>query len=98
MIARRPIFNHAAISTIVAADNLHMGKRVQKFKTALKMGSPDCAYTVFTRLFLGAEIAETLVEAGNLTIGINDPMLASPGRVRFGIDVEFQNIAFLAPC
>ena len=46
-------------------------------------------------LLLGAEIAKTLIEARNLTVGIDDPVLTCPCRMRLGIDIKLQHIAFL---
>ena len=45
-----------------------------------------------------AESAEPFVELGNLAAGINQPSrTARPRRVRLGIDVECQRVAFAAP-
>ena len=49
-------------------------------------------------LALEREAAETLVELGNLTTGIEKTLLTTgPGRVRERINVENHRVAFLAP-
>jgi len=48
---------------------------------------------------LGQEAGEFLLEAGHAAAAIEDLLLASgPGRMRFGVDVEVQDVTFLAPC
>src|SRR6185437_4425513 len=50
-----------------------------------------------TRRGARAEAREALVEARELTAGIEETLLpAGPGRVRLGVDVEAQRVAFLA--
>jgi hypothetical protein len=47
---------------------------------------------------LERQTAEALVELGNAAAGIEQALVAAgPGRVRAGIDIENQRIAFLAP-
>ena len=45
-------------------------------------------------LFLDAEAGELLVELRHLPTRINDPVLAGPGRMRLGIDVQPQRVTF----
>src|SRR5436853_7873338 len=46
---------------------------------------------------LRAEILEAAIEAGELSAGIEQAVLAAgPGRVRFRVDIEAQRVAFLA--
>ena len=50
-------------------------------------------------LFGLQEAGEFLLEAGHAAAAIEDLLLASgPGRMRFGVDVEVQDVTFLAPC
>src|SRR6185437_8267234 len=50
-----------------------------------------------TRRGARADAREALVEARELTAGIEETLLpAGPGRVRLGVDVEAQRVAFLA--
>src|SRR5436190_6802601 len=46
---------------------------------------------------LRAEILEAAIEAGELSAGVEQAVLAAgPGRVRFRVDIEAQRVAFLA--
>jgi hypothetical protein len=49
-------------------------------------------------LFLGADARELLLEARKPAAAIEQLLLAAgPGRVRLGINIEAQRVAFLAP-